>query len=535
MSVTKAVIGKQSTRGHQLVWGGGKLGSPQASALAKELDKGFAVRVRIVSTPDVGLGRDLDSLGDARTLASTLGKTLIATISNGFTGSFQWYRDGTVIPGATNIQSGGTVSAYTLTALDIVPGTEITLRPGPITQVLSAGIAPPVAPTVAPPNILAAPIAGSVLTYSAGAVTGLPAPVVTFSLTVGGVAKVLPYTPVAGDAGETLTLTQTAVNAGGVSSSSVSYTVAALIVAPVNTILPVITGSAVVGSTVTFLAGTYSGSAGSVTVQWTLDGVAIPGATSSSYTLVATGVLRVQETKTNLSGSAMAQSSPVTVVAASVAPANLVAPVVSGITAENQVLSVGGDTWANSPLSFAIQWYRGVTLISGATSATYTLVSADVGSQMSARVSATNAAGTSIAISALTAVVTAIPVTDTRPRSGIGSANAWSATPAALLASMVVIPGSSNGGITGGPFSVNPVFPDYGWVAVLASASIAGVTFDDGIGLGGWQGAGQPSNWAGVSPNTSTSTVLYTDLNGTQWRFFRQDYAGSPYPGSISP
>lgn len=535
MPVTKAVIGKRSTRGHQLVWGGGRLGSPQASALTKELDGGFAARVRIASTPEVGLGRDLDSLGNARTLVSTLGGVLTATISNGFTGSFQWYRSGVAIPGATNIQSGGTVSVYTLTALDIVPGTEITLRPGPITQVLFAGVAPAVAPTVAPPIVLAAPITGSVLTYSAGAVTGTPAPVVTFSLTVGGVAKNLPYTPTAGDAGETLTLLQTAVNAGGASSSSVSYTVGALIVAPVNFTLPVIIGSAVVGSTVTFLAGVYSGSAGSVTVQWTLDGVAIAGATSSSYTLVSAGVLRVQETKTNLSGSATALSSPVTVVAASAAPSNLVAPVVSGVTVDGQVLSVGGDTWANSPLSFAIQWYRGVSLISGAISATYTLVSADVGSQMSARVSATNVAGTSIAISALTAVITAVPVTDTRPRAGIGSANAWTATPAALLASMVVIPGSSNGGITGGPFSVNPVFPDYGWVAVLASASVSGVTFDDGIGLGGWQGAGQPSNWAGVSPNTSTSTVLYTDLNGTQWRLFRQDYAGSPYPGSISP
>jgi len=47
-----------------------------------------------------------------------------------------------------------------------------------------------------------------------------------------------------------------------------------------------------------------------------------------------------------------------------------------------------------------------MTDISGATSPTYTLVSADLGEQISVRVTATNSAGSASATSALTAPVT---------------------------------------------------------------------------------------------------------------------------------
>ncbi len=57
---------------------------------------------------------------------------------------------------------------------------------------------------------------------------------------------------------------------------------------PANTVLPVISGSAVVGATLTTTTGTWTGSPSpSFTYQWKRNGVAIGSATSSTYLLVS--------------------------------------------------------------------------------------------------------------------------------------------------------------------------------------------------------------------------------------------------------
>ncbi len=57
---------------------------------------------------------------------------------------------------------------------------------------------------------------------------------------------------------------------------------------PVNTIAPVISGTALVGNTLTSTTGTWTSDTGvtGYLYQWTRDGVNISGATNSSYTLV---------------------------------------------------------------------------------------------------------------------------------------------------------------------------------------------------------------------------------------------------------
>lgn len=76
--------------------------------------------------------------------------------------------------------------------------------------------------------------------------------------------------------------------------------------APDNTVLPAITGAAVIGQTITASTGTWTNSPTGYTYQWLRDGVAITGATSSSY-LLATGdkgkSISVRVTATNASGS----------------------------------------------------------------------------------------------------------------------------------------------------------------------------------------------------------------------------------------
>jgi hypothetical protein len=79
------------------------------------------------------------------------------------------------------------------------------------------------------------------------------------------------------------------------------------------------------------------------------------------------------------------------------APANTVLPAITGTTAKGQTLSVSNGTWSGSPTSYAYQWKRDGAAISGATSATYVLVSGDVGTSTSCTVTASSTNGSASA------------------------------------------------------------------------------------------------------------------------------------------
>jgi hypothetical protein len=108
------------------------------------------------------------------------------------------------------------------------------------------------------------------------------------------------------------------------------------------------------------------------------------------------------------------------------APVNIGTPTISGTPQELQTLSADHGTWSNSPTSYAYAWSRcdknGGTCaaIAGATSATYPLVQADVGSTLRATVTATNAGGPTTATTVPTAVIAAAPAPTGCPSSGTG-------------------------------------------------------------------------------------------------------------------
>ena len=78
-------------------------------------------------------------------------------------------------------------------------------------------------------------------------------------------------------------------------------------------------------------------------------------------------------------------------------PVNSVAPVISGSDYVTSVLTTTNGTWTNTPTSFTYQWYRNTTLISGATSSSYTLVQADADFEVKCKVTAINASGSGVA------------------------------------------------------------------------------------------------------------------------------------------
>lgn len=74
-------------------------------------------------------------------------------------------------------------------------------------------------------------------------------------------------------------------------------------------------------------------------------------------------------------------------------PVNSVAPAISGTRFVGYTLTSTTGTWSNSPTSYAYQWRRGGSNISGATSSTYELVDADIGASITCRVTASNGDG----------------------------------------------------------------------------------------------------------------------------------------------
>jgi hypothetical protein len=194
--------------------------------------------------------------------------------------------------------------------------------------------------------------------------------------------------------------------------------------APVNTVPPDISGTPQSGMTLTASTGTWGGSPTGYAYQWRRCGssggncVDIAGAAARTYAVTDADVgatLRVAVTATNDVGSSTAVSPVTTVVqSGSSPPVNTAAPVIAGNAVQGQTLNVNPGTWTGTqPMTFTQQWRRcdstgaACTDIAGATSASYTLVAADVGHTLRAIVTAANSAGTAGAASNATGVVSA--------------------------------------------------------------------------------------------------------------------------------
>jgi hypothetical protein len=173
-------------------------------------------------------------------------------------------------------------------------------------------------------------------------------------------------------------------------------------VPPSNTIAPVISGSSDIGSVLTTTDGTWTGTAPiTYSYQWNQNGNPIIGETNSTYTLVVADYLKditCEVTATNVAGSANATSNAIT--CTGVAPANTVAPVISGTPTVGQTLSSTTGTWTGTvPITYTYQWKRAGSDIVGATSSTYILVQADATFAVTCVVTGTNIAGSANATS----------------------------------------------------------------------------------------------------------------------------------------
>ncbi len=107
------------------------------------------------------------------------------------------------------------------------------------------------------------------------------------------------------------------------------------------------------------------------------------------------------------------------------APANTTQPAVSGTASVGSTLTATQGAWSESPTGFTFQWVRCPTsgglpdgsdcaTIGGATTQAYVVASADVGSRLRVRVTASNADGSTTAASNATNLVEAVSQAPTR-------------------------------------------------------------------------------------------------------------------------
>ncbi len=159
----------------------------------------------------------------------------------------------------------------------------------------------------------------------------------------------------------------------------------------VNTELPSITGAAAVGERLRAHPGAWTPDGLTFTYQWLRDGTAIEGATTRARRLRLADLghrLSVTVTAHDTEGGSGTATSATTAVVARGQLSNLKRPRVNGVRRYTRLLRATRGSWSTSPDKIRYHWLRDGTPISGANRRTYRLQPADVGSKVTAVVTA---------------------------------------------------------------------------------------------------------------------------------------------------
>ncbi|MFJ8224796.1 hypothetical protein [Streptomyces griseus] len=246
-----------------------------------------------------------------------------------------------------------------------------------------------------PPVITGTAKVGATLSASTGSWTVAPSSY-AYQWKADGVAvsgaTAATYAVPAAQLGKKITVTVTARRTGDPDAQGTSAAVTvARGDAPKATVAPVVTGTAKVGATLGIGRGAWAPKPSAWAYQWKADGVAVSGATATTYVVPATQLgKKITVTVTaRLTGHADgAATSAAVTVAKGDAPKATVAPVISGTPKVGSTLTVGRGAWAPKPSSWAYQWYANGTAISGATAATLPLKAAQRGRTITVKVTA---------------------------------------------------------------------------------------------------------------------------------------------------
>ena len=312
--------------------------------------------------------------------------------------AFVWKRAGVAIAGATGatyqVQAADLGKAVTVT----VTGTKDGFTTRTVTsaaKTIGAALAAPM------PVVSGIPAVGSTLTAAAGAWG--PAPVaLTYKWTRDGAvipsATLSTYKPVTADAGTTLRVIVTGTKAGYTTASVTSEgtLVESLLTAPA----PLIVGMNTVGQTLSVIEGAWGPAPVELSYQWKSAGVPIAGETGPQLELgELLGGKAITVTVTGTKDGFTTRSLTSTAVTVNRQLTAIPTPVVTGVPAVGSTLAVTAGAWAPAPVTLIYGWLRNGVAIAGATTATYKLVTADAGQQITAIVTGVKAGYTAVSVS----------------------------------------------------------------------------------------------------------------------------------------
>ncbi|MFT4280176.1 glycosyl hydrolase 53 family protein [Microbacterium sp.] len=276
-------------------------------------------------------------------------------------------------------------------------------------------IVEPVLEVVAAPTISGTARVGQTLTASAGEFTPAVDHVDYQWLRDGAAisgATASSYVVVAADRGAELSVRVTASRAGWTSASATSGSVKVdRVFASVGA--PKITGTAEVGKKLTASVSVSPDAAKAY--QWSVDGKAIAGATSASYTVRAADAgkkLTVAVTLTRAGYEAVTVTSTPTTVAKVFTRVST--PKITGTAQVGKKLTATVSV-SPEPTKKTYQWFSGSSPIAGAKSATYTVKKADAGKKLTVRVTVSRGGYQSV-------TVTSAPVTVAKVFTKVGPA-----------------------------------------------------------------------------------------------------------------
>jgi hypothetical protein len=239
------------------------------------------------------------------------------------------------------------------------------------------------------------------------------------------------YTATSSDVGDGLTVVVTATNVNNNTATATSAEVGPVtnLASPGSVLAPALTGTAADGQVLTIRTGTWLGAPGATqTYQWqrctSEDGcVDIPGMIYGNYRLTSADVgsqitVTVTATLPSGGGTLTANADATAAVANPPAPINTASPTVTGTNTEGDMLTAVNGTWSSpDTLTYVRQWQLcnaqgSCTNLEGETYSTHRPTSADVGSVLQFRVTATDREGQSSSSIAVVGLVAAPAATN---------------------------------------------------------------------------------------------------------------------------
>ncbi len=433
-------------------------GATAISYVLQPADTGASIRVQVTATNVDGTASGLsDAVGPVVSAApvnsappvasgtparaSTLTTTTGTWSGAGNLYSYQWQKD----PGTGWVDiAGATKSTYVAQKTDEASELRVKVTATNVDGVVSVTSDPTDTIAAMPPVNTGIPLVTGTLqrtkavSGSQGTWTG-PGNVYTyqwqrdsgsgFADIAGATANL--YVLTQADVGAKLRIKVTATNPDAAVSAYSLDTAAVALAAPIQAASPVVTGTARTGLVITTSAGSWMPAGATFAYQWQVDDgngfQDIAGATSPNYTLTddeAGLKVRAQVTATNADGSTVTYSNALGPVLAS--PVNTVAPAVTGTLTDAATFTATPGTWESAggfSHTYRFQWVRcpqsatsalACNTITGASNSTYTSVTADIGSKLAVRVTATNTLNVNTVVaSALTGVIVGRDLTNT--------------------------------------------------------------------------------------------------------------------------